>query len=109
MRLLAALLLALATAGCIYNIDIQQVNFVTQDVVVKVKPGMTKAEVRQILGTPLLIDVFHANRWDYYFSNTRGGKPIGERTLLSVHFENDKVAQVTGGGQAARATPAPAV
>ena len=95
MRLLAALLIALAAAGCVYKIDIQQGNYVTQDLVAKLKPGMTKADVRQLLGTPLLIDVFHANRWDYYFSSEKNGR-AQDRTLLSIFFENDKVVSVKG-------------
>ena len=109
----AAFLLALALclAGCIYKIDIQQGNLVTQESVSKLKKGMTKSEVRQLLGTPLLTDPFHANRWDYYFSNATRGKTI-ERTRLSVFFDNDKLVSVTGDVKAAApaqasATPAP--
>jgi outer membrane protein assembly factor BamE len=100
MRFLAVPLAAFALAGCgfVYKMDVQQGNYVTQDVVARVKPGMTKAEVRQILGTPLLADVFHANRWDYYFSAVKGGKPQ-DRTLLSVVFENDKVVSIQGEGR----------
>jgi outer membrane protein assembly factor BamE len=97
MRLLAPILAALALAGCslVYTIDIQQGNYVTQDVAAKLKVGMTKAEVRQLLGTPLLVDPFHNNRWDYFFSSVKGGK-AENRTRLSVFFENDKVANFIG-------------
>jgi outer membrane protein assembly factor BamE len=100
MRLLVSLLIAAALAGCglVYKIDVQQGNYVTQDLVDKLKPGMTKAEVRQLLGTPMLIDVFHANRWDYYFSNVKAGK-AQDRSRLSIRFENDKVAAITGAGR----------
>jgi outer membrane protein assembly factor BamE len=106
MRLLAPILAALALAGCglVYTIDIQQGNYVTQDVAAKLKTGMTKAEVRQLLGTPLLIDAFHANRWDYFFSSVKGGK-AENRTRLSVFFENDKVVSFTG--EARPSLPAP--
>ena len=53
MRFIAVLLFA-ALAGCVHRIDIQQGNYVTQDLVDRLKPGMTKAEVKQLLGTPLL-------------------------------------------------------
>ena len=101
MRFLIPLFLALLLPACslVYRIDVQQGNYVTQDLVDRLKPGMTKAEVKQILGTPLLIDVFHANRWDYFFSNVKGGK-AADRTRLTVHFENDKLASFTGGGRA---------
>jgi outer membrane protein assembly factor BamE len=98
MRFLAPLLIAATLSGCglVYRIDVQQGNFVTQDLVDRLKPGMTKAEVKQILGTPLLTDVFHANRWDYYFSNVKGGK-VADRTRLTVLFVNDKLSSLSGG------------
>jgi len=106
MRLLVSLLAALALSGCgfVYKIDVQQGNYVTQDLVAKLKPGMTKAEVRQLLGTPLLIDAFHANRWDYYFSNVKGRR-AEDRSRLSVFFENDKVVSFTGEGRPALPPP----
>jgi outer membrane protein assembly factor BamE len=101
MRFLISLLLAALLPACslVYRIDVQQGNYVTQDLVQRLKPGMTKAEVKQLLGTPLLIDVFHANRWDYFFSNEKGRK-AEERSRLTVLFENDKLASFTGGGRA---------
>ena len=107
MRILLLSLACLALSGCgrlIYKIDVQQGNFVTQDVIARVKTGMTKAEVRQILGTPLIADIFHANRWDYYFSAEKNGR-AGDRTLLSVFFENDRVVSVKGEGRPAARPP----
>jgi outer membrane protein assembly factor BamE len=106
MRILAPIVFSLALAGCglVYTIDVQQGNYVTQDVAAKLKNGMTKAEVRQLLGTPLLIDAFHSNRWDYFFSNVKGGK-AENRTRLSVFFENDKVVNFIG--EVRPALPAP--
>ena len=100
MRLLAPLLIAALLPACslVYRIDVQQGNYVTQDLVERLKPGMTKAEVKQVLGTPLLSDVFHANRWDYYFSSVKGGK-AQDRSTLTVFFENDKLARYAGGGR----------
>lgn len=95
---------ALLTGGCVYRIEIQQGNYVTQDQVQKLKPGMTRTEVRQALGTPLLQDVFHADRWDYYFSQVRGKNP-NDRKLFSVYFKEDKVASFTGEVQPAAAPP----
>jgi len=107
MRLLASLVAALALSSCglVYRIDIQQGNYVTEELAAKLKPGMTKAEVRQLLGTPLLIDVFHSNRWEYYFSSVKGGKAEAA-SRLSIVFENDKVVSFTGQG---RSGPPPAV
>ena len=78
-----------------YRIDIQQGNVVVQENLAKVKPGMSRNEVKQILGTPLLADPFHANRWDYYFSNAKRGQEV-EKNPASILFENDKVARIEG-------------
>ena len=91
-------------AGCVYRIDVQQGNYLTQDAVDKLKVGMTKAEARQVLGTPLLIDVFHANRWDYYFSSVKGGRKADAKRF-SVFFKDDKVASFGGNNQPAAAPP----
>ena len=50
-----------------YRIEIQQGNYVSQDMVAQLKPGMTKEQVRFVLGTPLVTDIFHADRWDYVY------------------------------------------
>ncbi len=105
MRIIAFFLLSLAAAGCVHKIDIQQGNYVTQDLVERLKPGMTKAEVKAILGTPLLTDAFHANRWDYFFSNKPNRKPE-EHSRLSVYFESEKMVSVTGNARPAGSTPA---
>ena len=52
----------------VYRIDIQQGNQVTQEMLSKLEPGMTKSQVSFVMGTPMLIDVFHPNRWDYIYS-----------------------------------------
>ena len=98
MRIAAPIIaafLALATSGCIYKLDVQQGNVVAQESVSKLKKGMTKSEVRQLLGTPLLMDPFHGNRWDYFFSTEVRGKLV-ERNKLSLFFENDKLVSLTG-------------
>ena len=105
MRFIAAIFLAVLVSGCIYRIDIQQGNYVTQDLVDRLKPGMTKAEVKQLLGTPLLSDAFHANRWDYYFSNV-AGRGAQESAKLTVLFENEKVVSFEGAGRPPGASPA---
>ncbi len=82
----------LALAGCsfpgVYKIDIQQGNVVTQDMIDQLRPGMTRKQVRFIMGNPLLTDTFHANRWDYLYSiQPGGGKRLQER--VSVNFNAD--------------------
>ena len=101
-----ALLIPLLTCGCSYlyapvhwftpyKIDIQQGNAMDEQAVTKLKPGMTKAEVRALLGSPLLQDPFHADRWDYVFRWSKSGKLVEERTL-AVFFDQDKLKRVDG-------------
>jgi outer membrane protein assembly factor BamE len=105
-----------------YRIDIQQGNYVTQDMIDKVKPGMTKAQVRFALGTPLVVDLFHSDRWDYVYVLQKRGQLI-ERRRIVVVFQDDKLVRIDGtaapaspgttaGGESlvtgAAATPAPA-
>jgi len=106
---LATLVLSLALAGCgsiIHRIDIQQGNIVAPEAFAKLKSGMTKSDVRQLLGTPLLTDVFHANRWDYYFRYEVRGSLV-EQNRFSVHFENEKVVRIEGGPTPSAAGAAP--
>src|SRR6185436_17857511 len=78
-----------------YRMVIQQGNFISQEMVSQLKPGMTKEQVRFILGTPLVTDIFHADRWDYvFYREIASGKR--EQRNLSVVFENSKLARVIG-------------
>ena len=90
-------------AGCsqlprfgVYKLDINQGNYITQDQVEKIKVGQTRLQVRQVLGTPLLSDAFHANRWDYVYLFERQGKLI-EQTRLTIYFVDEKVARWENG------------
>lgn len=78
-----------------YKVDIPQGNIVTQEMVAKLKPGMTKSQVRFIMGTPLITDAFHANRWDYVYRNQKAGKLVEERKL-ALFFDRDVLARVEG-------------
>ncbi len=71
--LVAVLTLSLLLGGCIYKIDIQQGNEITPEMIAQLEIGMTKREVVRVVGTPLITDPFHKNRWDYYHS-IRDGK-----------------------------------
>ncbi len=79
-----------------YRPDIQQGNFVSQEMFSQLKEGQTREQVKFILGTPLLTDVFHADRWDYPFYLQRGN---GELTSarVSIYFKDDKVTRIDGG------------
>lgn len=78
-----------------YRIEIQQGNFVSQDMLSKLKKGMSRDQVRFVLGTPLLADMFHSDRWDYVFYREFPNKRREERRV-SVFFENDRLARVAG-------------
>lgn len=80
-----------------YRIDIRQGNMVTQEMVAQLKPGLSKDQVRFILGTPLVADMFHADRWDYVyrFRPGRGHKDDQQRHLV-VYFADGKLARVGG-------------
>jgi len=79
-----------------YRPDIQQGNFVSQEMLAQLKVGQTRDQVKFILGTPLLTDVFHASRWDYPFYLARGN---GELTSarVTVFFKDDVVERFEGG------------
>jgi outer membrane protein assembly factor BamE len=76
-----------------YRIDIQQGNVVTQEQMDRVKPGMSRLQVRDVLGTPLLTDAFHADRWDYVFSLRQTGKPLQRRNVVLI-FNGDVLKSV---------------
>jgi outer membrane protein assembly factor BamE len=78
-----------------HKIDIQQGNFVSQEMVDKLKPGMSKDQVRFILGTPLVTDIFHADRWDYvYYHLAPSGRR--EQRRMAVYFSDGKLTRVDG-------------
>jgi outer membrane protein assembly factor BamE len=78
-----------------YRINVQQGNALTQDMVARLKPGMTRSQVRFVLGTPVVQDAFHANRWDYLYMFTEGRKETRSRRL-TVIFEDDKLLRLEG-------------
>ena len=93
------LLLALVTAavllgGCVYRPDIQQGNLLTMEDIRKVEVGMSRSQVRFLLGTPMVSDPFAPQRWDYVYRMQYGR----DRAVITAHFvvwfEGDKVAKV---------------
>lgn len=79
-----------------YRPDIQQGNFVSQEMLAQLKEGQTREQVKFILGTPLLTDVFHADRWDYPFYLARGDGEL-TKARVTVYFKDDKVVKFDGG------------
>jgi outer membrane protein assembly factor BamE len=91
-----SLLLPLLLSACMlapHKMEIQQGNFVDQDTVAKLKLGMTRSQVRFLLGTPLVTDVFHPQRWDYVYLKGRAGD-VRTRARVAVIFEGDKLIRV---------------
>jgi len=80
-----------------YRIDVRQGNMVTQEMVAQLKPGLTRDQVRFILGTPLVADMFHADRWDYVyrFRPGRDQQDLQQRNLI-VYFQDGKLSRVDG-------------
>jgi len=76
-----------------YKMDIVQGNFVSKEQAEALKPGMSREQVRDILGTPLLVSVFHADQWDYVFTFKRQGVPPQMRKL-AVFFKGDVLERV---------------
>ncbi|MDH5358422.1 MAG: outer membrane protein assembly factor BamE [Gammaproteobacteria bacterium] len=94
--------LILLISGCskdkipgVYRIDIQQGNDVTQEMINKLKPDMTKKQVAYVMGTPLVIDTFHPDRWDYIYS-FHPGNGQREQRRITLYFEEDKLSHIEG-------------
>ena len=78
-----------------YKLDIQQGNVVTSKMLLQLKPGMSKSQVRFIMGTPLIVDSFHKDRWDYFYQMRQGGKIIEQRRVI-LDFEKELLSKVRG-------------
>jgi len=78
-----------------YEVPVQQGNIITQDMLKQLRVGMTRKQVRYVLGTPAVEDPFHADRWDYVYSVERNHEPMKVDTL-TVIFRDDKLAYVEG-------------
>lgn len=113
---ISLLVLAFALLGAcgfpgVYKINVEQGNIVTQEMADQLKPGMTRRQVRFILGTPLIEDTFNQNRWDYLYVKRNGMKVLAE-SRLTVEFEGDALVKVSGdfvpANWDAPASPAPA-
>ncbi|WPL18530.1 Outer membrane protein assembly factor BamE precursor [Thiorhodovibrio winogradskyi] len=79
----------------VYKMTVQQGNLITEDMVDRLELGMTQAQVRYLLGTPLLTDIFHTDRWDYLYTIRRGHRPMEERKL-TLWFNGDELTRIQG-------------
>lgn len=107
-RLLGTILMVLGLTACtgnqierlspipVYKIDLQQGNLVTQEMVDKLKPGMTKRQVEFVLGRPVLENFYDINRWDYIYRLVDGPTGDEERYRLSVFFDGDTLSYFQG-------------
>jgi outer membrane protein assembly factor BamE len=102
MRILLLLLLVTGLSACgfirfpgVYRIDVEQGNIITQELADQLQPGMSRRQVRFILGTPLLEDTFNQDRWDYPYVK-RNGVDILDQATLTVVFDGDSLTEVRG-------------
>jgi outer membrane protein assembly factor BamE len=96
MKILRTSLIAvgLLSAGCVYRINIQQGNFLKQADVDQVQAGMTRSQVRYLLGTPMVADSFNKERWDYIYYLKKGRTRHIDSRRVTVYFDGDKVARL---------------
>ena len=99
----ASLAAGLILAGCAsstawqpYRMEVVQGNVVTREMLEQLRPGLTRDQVRGLMGSPLLTDIFHADRWDYVFTIRRQGA-VPQQRRVTVHFANDRVQRHEAG------------
>lgn len=102
MRLLLCSLLCLSLGACgfvgfpgVYRINVEQGNIVTQEMVDKLQRGMSRRQVRFIMGTPLVEDTFNPDRWDYRYT-LRNGDDVLAQEVVTVRFDGDRLVAVEG-------------
>lgn len=94
MKFPAVAAACLIASACIYRVDIQQGNVLESDAVEQVEIGMTRSQVQFLLGTPMVADAFHQERWDYAYFLRRGRSREVERRWIVVYFEEDRVVRL---------------
>jgi outer membrane protein assembly factor BamE len=91
---MAVILTTLCLAACVYRIDIQQGNLLEDEDISQVEVGMTRSQVQFLLGTPMVSDAFHRDRWDYAYYFRQGRSREVQQRWLIVYFDNERVARV---------------
>ncbi len=94
VTLLALLMLAIGSTGCVYRANISQGNLIKQEDLDQVALDMTRGQVRYLLGTPMVDDPFHADRWDYVYYLTIGREDASFKRWVTVVFEDDTVTEI---------------
>ena len=87
-----------------YKMDVRQGNFVTEEMRNTIKPGMSKAQVNFALGTPMIMDVFHGNRWDYVYRLEQQRKLVDQQRL-SLYFDGDTLVRIDDSGLTEKSPP----
>lgn len=90
----AAIALGLAAGGCVYRVNIPQGNFLEAKMIEQVQVGMTRSQVRYVLGTPMIADPFHPDQWDYLYYFKDGKTRKVDRRLIVVYFTDEKVSKI---------------
>ena len=93
--MLAVLSLLLSSCVSLYKPDVQQGNVISAEMLETLKTGMTKRQVVFLLGTPLIVDPFHPERWDYFYSLSKNGRKPAQRHLV-VYFKGDAMVSLDG-------------
>src|SRR3984957_16941041 len=93
-RVLLGMALGALASGCVYRINIQQGNFLDQTAVDQVKAGMTRSQVRYLLGTPMVADPFVKDRWDYIYYLKKGRSRHVDSRRVTVYFDGEKVTKL---------------
>jgi outer membrane protein assembly factor BamE len=97
----ALLIVAPLAGGCVYRMTIQQGNFLQKHSIAQLQVGMTRSQVRYLLGTPVVPTTFDSDRWDYLYYLKKGHLQRPAHYLLTVYFRDNRVARIDNHGQAA--------
>jgi len=87
LKTITVITLSLLLTACLYRPNIQQGNVVTSDMVAQLKTGMTPEQVKYVMGTPMLVNTFDPNRWDYVYTFRKGSKAMTKQDI-TLHFSN---------------------
>jgi len=87
-------IISLTLSACVFQPSVQQGNFIEQDKVEQIEIGMTKNQIRFLMGTPMIDDPFNENRWDYVYFLKIGRNQAASKAWVSIIFEENKVNQI---------------
>ena len=93
-RLVLLLICLAAVNACVFRIDVQQGNLLEDDDIDAVQMGMTRSQIRFVLGTPMVEDAFHHDRWDYIYYFRKGRSKVADRRWVIVYFDGDRVRDI---------------